>query len=114
MDTRGAAIYQDSTKASAPTFTRRPRAEASSTSYFPAASGDIPLVFDGANWIWTDETDGPCPSGDPSHLTARGQYPLPQPPQTPIPSLSGHGTSVQTGSCAVDFEFDETVTRTGD
>ena len=44
----------------------------------------------------------------------RGQYPLPQPPQNPIPSLSGHGTWVQTGSCAVDFEFDETFTRTGD
>jgi serine/threonine-protein kinase len=83
-------------------------------SYFPAASGDIPLVYDGANWIWTDETDGPCPTGDPSHLTARGQYPLPQPPQNPIPLLSGHGTWVQTGSCAVDFEFDETFTRTGD
>ncbi len=73
-----------------------------------------PLVFDGGKWAWTDSTEGPCPNGDLSTLTADAQFPLPQPPQNPIHALSGHGTWVQTGSCAIDLEFDETFTRTGD
>jgi predicted Ser/Thr protein kinase len=83
-------------------------------SYFSLASGDIPLVFGDRSWHWNDESDGPCPNGDMSHLTASGQYPLPQPPQDPIPVLTGHGSWVQSGSCAVNFGFDETFTRTGD
>jgi serine/threonine-protein kinase len=83
-------------------------------SYFSAASGDRPLVFSGGKWAWTDSSDGPCPNGDPSHLTADSQYPLPQPSQDPIPSLSGHGTWEQTGSCAVNLEFDEAFAHTGD
>ena len=83
-------------------------------SYFSVASGDLPLVFEGGNWVWKNESDGPCPNGETSHLTATGQFPLPQPPQNPIPVLTGHGTWVQTGSCAVNVGFDETFTRTGD
>jgi predicted Ser/Thr protein kinase len=84
-------------------------------SYFPVASGDLPLVFGGGNWDWMNESDGPCPAGEMSHLKASAQFPLPQPPQNPIPVLSGHGTWVQTGgSCAVNVGFDETFTRTGD
>jgi serine/threonine protein kinase len=83
-------------------------------SYFSVASGDLPLVFTGGNWDWKNESDGPCPNGDMSHLSATGQFPLPQPPQDPIPVLTGHGTWVQTGSCAVNIGFDETFTRTGD
>jgi serine/threonine protein kinase len=83
-------------------------------SYFSVASGDIPLLFDGSKFTSTDRTQGPCPNGDLSNLTADAQYPLPQPPQDPIPLLSGHGTWIQTGSCAVNLAFDETFTRTGD
>jgi serine/threonine-protein kinase len=83
-------------------------------SYFSVASGDIPLVFGDGNWEWKDETDGPCPNGQMSHLTASGRFPLPQPPQNPIAELRGHGTWVQTGSCAVNYTIDETFTRTGD
>jgi predicted Ser/Thr protein kinase len=84
-------------------------------SYFPVASGDLPLVFGGGNWDWKNESDGPCPAGEMAHLKASAQFPLPQPPQDPIPTLSGHGTWVQTGgSCAVNVGFDETFTRTGD
>ena len=83
-------------------------------SYFSVASGDLPLVFEGGTWVWKNESDGPCPNGEMSHLTATGQFPLPQPPQNPIPVLTGHGTWVQTGSCAVNIGFDETFTRTGD
>jgi serine/threonine-protein kinase len=83
-------------------------------SYFSVASGDLPLVFTGGNWDWKNESDGPCPNGDMSHLSANAQYPLPQPPQDPIPVLTGHGTWVQTASCAVNIGFDQTFTRTGD
>jgi serine/threonine protein kinase len=83
-------------------------------SYFSIASGDIPLEFGVGNWSWKDESDGPCPNGEMSHLSANAQFPLPQPPQNPIPVLTGHGTWVQTGSCAVNIGLDETFTRTGD
>jgi predicted Ser/Thr protein kinase len=83
-------------------------------SYFSVASGDIPLVFDGGKFTSTDRTQSPCPSGDLSNLTSDIRFPLPQPPQDPIQLLSGHGTWVQTGTCAVNLEFDETFTRTGD
>jgi serine/threonine-protein kinase len=83
-------------------------------SYFVVSAGDLPLVFDGGKWIWTDRTEGPCPNGDMSTLKADAQFPLPEPPQNPISQLSGHGTWVQTGSCAINLEFDETFTRTGD
>ncbi len=50
-------------------------------SYFSIASGDIPLEFAVGNWAWKDESDGPCPNGEMSHLSASAQFPLPQPPQ---------------------------------
>jgi len=84
------------------------------TSYFSLASGDIPLLFDGTKFTSTERSQNPCPSGDLSNLTTDAQYPLPHPPQDPIQFLTGHGTWVQTGTCAVNLEFDETFTRTGD
>ncbi len=83
-------------------------------SYFHAKSGDVPLLFGGGNWTWSEESDGKCPSGGPAHLSTTGQYPLPQPRQDPIPVLKGHGHWQQNGSCAVSVDFDETFTRTGD
>lgn len=83
-------------------------------SYFVIASGDLPLVFDGTAWVDSNQTEGPCPGGDLATLKADARFPLPAPPQNPIQRLSGHGTWVQTGSCAIEFEYDETFTRTGD
>jgi serine/threonine-protein kinase len=83
-------------------------------SYFVVTSGDIAMVFEGGSWKSTDRSEGPCPSGDLATLTADAQYPLPEPPQDPIQSLRGRGTWIQTGSCAVNLEYDETFTRTGD
>jgi predicted Ser/Thr protein kinase len=83
-------------------------------SYFSVAAGDLALVFEGGSWAWKDESDGPCPNGEMSHLSANAQFPLPQPPQNPIPELAGHGTWIQTGSCAVNLKIDETYTRTGE
>ncbi|MCP9274549.1 serine/threonine protein kinase [Mycolicibacterium arenosum] len=82
--------------------------------YFVLASGDLPLVFDSGKWTVTDRTEGPCPSGDISQLTTDISFPLPEPPQNPIAALSGTGRWVQTGSCAVDMTYTETLTRTGD
>jgi len=41
-------------------------------------------------------------------------YSLPAPPQNPITLLSGRGHQVQSEPCALDSDFDETFTRTGD
>jgi serine/threonine protein kinase len=83
-------------------------------SYFSVASGDIALVFGGSTWIEKLETDGPCPTGEMSHLTVNAQFPLPQPPRDAISELTGNGTWIQTASCAVNIGFNETFTRTGD
>lgn len=83
-------------------------------SYFHAKTGDVPLVFGGASLTWADNSNGKCPDGSPAHLNATAEYPLPQPPQDPIGTLSGHGHWEQNGSCAVSLDFDETFTRTGD
>ena len=66
-------------------------------SYFSLASGDIPLVFGDGKWVWHDDSDGPCPTGDMSHLTASGQYPLPQPPQDPIAVSPGTAAGYRAG-----------------
>ena len=82
--------------------------------YFVAASGDLPLVFEAGQWTTTDRTEGPCPSGDLAQLTADATFPMPQPPQDPVQRLEGRGTWVQTGSCAINLDYTETLTRMGD
>jgi predicted Ser/Thr protein kinase len=85
-------------------------------SYFHApASGFVALVFGGGQWTSDLEGDAKCPySGDPSHVTETAQFPLPQPPQNPIATLTGHGHQVHTGSCAINTDVDITFTRIGD
>jgi serine/threonine protein kinase len=83
-------------------------------SYFHTRLGDSPLVFGDGTWIWDDESVSKCPTGGTTHFRSGAQYPLPQPPQDPIALLTGHGHWEQTGSCAVDMDFDETFTRTSD
>jgi Protein kinase domain len=85
-------------------------------SYFHGPSGNEPLVFDGGQkWLLNVEDDGKCPaSEDITHMKSTGQYPLPQPPQNPINLLTGHGHQDQSGACAMNTDFDETITRTGD
>jgi len=85
-------------------------------SYFHGAGGLAqPLVFGDNSWhLRTEETStGVCPGGA-MQVTKTGQYPLPQPPQNPLPQLTGHGTQQQSAPCAINIEFDETFTRTGD
>ena len=85
-------------------------------SYFHGEGGLAqPLVFGDNSWhLRTEDTsNGVCPGGA-MQVTKTGQYPLPQPPQNPIPQLSGHGSQQQSAPCAIHIEFDETLTRTGD
>jgi serine/threonine-protein kinase len=84
-------------------------------SYFHGGTGDTPLVFGGEKWTWDAGGDFTCASGaggTHSHDTA--QFPMPEPPQNPITRLIGRGHHQQTGPCAMDVDFDQTFTRTGD
>jgi serine/threonine protein kinase len=83
-------------------------------SYFHKPSDFRPLVFSAGNWTLDTESDGNCPNGSLFNLKATGQYPLPQPPQNPMATLTGHGHWEQSDPCAVSVEFDETFARTGD
>jgi serine/threonine protein kinase len=83
-------------------------------SYFHEPSDFRPLVFSSGNWTLDTQSEGDCPDGSVFNLKATGQYPLPQPPQNPIPTLTGRGQWEQSDPCAVSVGFDETFTRTGD
>ena len=84
-------------------------------SYFHEPSADQPLVFGGGRWTWNVDADITCPhSGDTAHMKSSGQYPLPQPPGDPIAKLTGRAHQEQTAPCALNTDFDETFTRTGD
>jgi hypothetical protein len=83
-------------------------------SYFHSPSISQPLVFAGGQWTWDAEGDDHCPGGAPTHIKQSAQYPLPQPIQDPIPLLTGHGHTEQTGSCPLNTDIDQTFTRTGD
>jgi hypothetical protein len=84
-------------------------------SFFHGQSGDMALVFGAGKWTLDVDSDGTClGSGDAMHSVINAEFPLPQPPQNPIAQLTGHGRIKQTGSCALDSDFDQTFTRTGD
>ncbi|WP_205874667.1 serine/threonine-protein kinase [Mycobacterium camsae] len=83
-------------------------------SYFHNKSGDVPLIFAGGGWTWDDLSTGTCPDGNPATLRASATFPLPQPVPETLMSLAGHGHWTQTGTCAVNVDFDEIFTRTGD
>lgn len=85
-------------------------------SYFHSPlSGFLPLVFEGGKWTSNVEGNSKCPyGGDASHVKWTAQYPLPQPPQNPIQSLTGHGHQEQTGSCAINTDVYLALTRIGD
>jgi len=84
-------------------------------SYFHGPSGNEPLVFGGGKWLLNVEDDGRCPASDDiTHMKTTGQFPLPQSPRNPISVLTGHGHQDQSGACAMNTDFDETMTRTGD
>ncbi len=83
-------------------------------SYFYTAGSDEPLVFDGGKWIFSVAYAQTSPQCKNLYYNSTAQYPLPQPPQNPVTLLTGHGHLNQSGSCAADTDFTETITRTGD
>jgi tRNA A-37 threonylcarbamoyl transferase component Bud32 len=84
-------------------------------SYFHEPSGDQPLVFAAGTWTLNIGGNIRCPgSEETAHVKSSGQYRLPQPPRDPIVRLTGRGHQEQTPPCAVNTDFDETYTRTGD
>jgi hypothetical protein len=73
------------------------------------------LVFAQNQWVLSNtSSDSKCTSGAPAHQEISLQYPLPQPPQDPIPLLTGRGHITITGNCAYNSDFDSRVQRTGD
>lgn len=83
-------------------------------SFYHGNAGEVlPLDFRDGHWNFFTENESSC-RGNPMQVRKSAQYQLPQPSESPIPSLAGHGRQDQTGSCAINVEFDDTFTRTGD
>jgi serine/threonine-protein kinase len=83
-------------------------------SYFYAQSGAVlPLVFGSDQWTLSTESQSAC-RGAQIQATKTGQYPLPQPLQNPITTLTGNGRQEQTAPCQANIAFDDAFTRTGD
>jgi Protein kinase domain len=81
-----------------------------------AGSGEA-FVFANGAWTRNEEFDTNCSSGGTNHVIFTATLPLPQPPQNPIPLLTGHGYDEVTsgsGSKCKSQAFDQTFTRTGD
>lgn len=84
-------------------------------SFVHNAAGGLPLVFAEEHWTLAIAEDVACPGSDSmTHVTTTARYPAPQPPQNPITVLTGHGHLTRSGSCAIDTDFDEMLTRTSD
>ena len=76
----------------------------------------LPLVFADGKWTVNYERDAICESGGTVHYRDTREFPLPLPPQDPIPLLTGHGRQEITGGTSCDgvHDFDEKFERTGD
>ncbi|WAC93197.1 serine/threonine-protein kinase [Mycobacterium sp. Aquia_213] len=71
-----------------------------------------------ADGKWTFNFDGtkPCDAGGSNPTKIYQEYPLPQPPQNPIPLLTGRGHRIVTGGngCAGSYDEEVKFERTGD
>ncbi|MBI3224419.1 MAG: serine/threonine protein kinase [Mycolicibacterium cosmeticum] len=74
----------------------------------------VPLVFADDAWTLSIDIQEKCTDTDLIQVTKQAQFPLPQPLQNPITTLTGHGVQTQAAPCAATVEFDETFTRIGD
>jgi serine/threonine-protein kinase len=77
-----------------------------------------PFVFANGTWTFNVEFESDCSSGGSNYQKQTVTLLLPQPPQNPIKSITGHGyqdmTSPAGGSKCISQALDETFTRTGD
>ncbi|WP_197283568.1 serine/threonine-protein kinase [Mycobacterium sp. Marseille-P9652] len=87
-------------------------------SYFHSKVIDTPLIFAAGGWtlhVEHDDNDPGC--GGLVYAKATGNYALPQPPQDPITSLTGHDHLDESSgkpTCMWSVNFVETYTRMGD
>jgi serine/threonine protein kinase len=75
------------------------------------------FVFGNGTWTQNTEFDDDCSTGGTNRTKYTATMPLPQPPQNPITSLTGHGYADVTttpGSQCRSQSFDDKFTRTGD
>lgn len=72
------------------------------------------MVFAGGKWTRHLEGVGSCSNGGSAYSTITAEFPLPLPPQDPIPVLTGSGVADWTGGCLGTSHFDEKYERTGD
>ena len=72
------------------------------------------LIFANGAWTRNSEFDTACPAGGTSHVKISGVFPLPKPPQDPIPQISGHGHKEQSGSPCTTSDYEEVYDRSGD
>jgi hypothetical protein len=79
----------------------------------PPAKG-MSLLFANGSWLYGPAYDAQCWKGGVMHVQINVSFPLPQPPQDPITSLTGHGREELTGSACPSTDVDVRLTRTGD
>ena len=76
------------------------------------------FVFANGTWTFNVEFESDCSSGGTNYQKQTVTLLLPQPPQDPIKSITGHGyqdmTSPAGGSKCISQALEETFTRTGD
>jgi serine/threonine-protein kinase len=79
-----------------------------------APSGVVTLMF--ANGKWTQDSAGasPCRLGGNAQVKVTAEYPLPTPPDDPIPVLTGHGQTVSAESTCPGGDFDVKFERIGE
>jgi hypothetical protein len=82
-----------------------------------APNGSKIMVMTFADGRWTEVVSSPRDCSDGSGVaqqTTTRDFPLPDPPQDPIPLLTGQIKQDITGACAANFVLDAKFERTGD
>jgi serine/threonine-protein kinase len=77
-------------------------------------SGVVTLIFSNGKWTQNSKGMAPCRLSGSAMVTVTAEYPLPQPPDDPIPLLTGHGQAVSDESTCQGGEFDIKFERIGD
>jgi len=86
-------------------------------SAFISTTGEKVFVFANGTWTQNMEFDDHCSTGGTNRTKYTATMPLPQPPQNPITSLTGHGyadVTTTSGSQCRSQSFDDKFSRTGD
>lgn len=83
-------------------------------SMFHDAETAIALAFASGAWTRSEEWDADGPNCGPNHVKVTGTYPLPDPPQVPIPQLTGRSSQIESSARCTSSDYIETFQRTGD